>query len=357
MNFDLKAYIEDQLRVQITKVSYDRQHSQLTLRIESKTLIATSDQSFFVDGIIKALPFVRAVHIDWDYGNSNFSAIEMVCYIASKSEKLKQFSYLQQSDSWKSEGVDRLMLKDVTPSLYYQLSAIDAGSLLAYGVRKQFQQELKVLIEAPGMLEEIDEAALNSRLQDMIDLSKPSAASGNQAKTLPNGSGTSNKNGPRNQSFGDGSGFKKSSKDKDDPRVLYKRVIKSDPSPLNGVLEEESFISVIGEVFAIDTRVLSTGKTMLTFAISDHTNAIKCKLFLDKEEVATVPSQIKANQFYWVEGRLRYDTYEKDTILMVMAINVADQPVQRKDLSERKRIELHAHTAMSAMDALPSAKN
>ena len=51
------------------------------------------------------------------------------------------------------------------------------------------------------------------------------------------------------------------------------------------------------------------------------------------------------------QGTVQYDEYAKEEILMAQSIQIAAAP-ELKDEAEEKRIELHLHTKMSAMDGL-----
>lgn len=334
MSFDLKTFLAEQIQAEIISVAFEQTRNALELGLKTPDLVSIQDENNLILGIKKGLSFIELIKINYDYSEYLGGYCEMLCYSASRIAKLSNYEFLIQAENWKIEGAKATLHID-QPALYYQLTAIEASKQLGNYIQNVFKQQVTVEIIAPETSEAIDDEALNSRIKDMVDASKAAMTIKSPEESKP---------------------AKKISSKPDDQRVIFKRLIKSQPTPLNTVLEEESFVSVVGEVFSIDSRVLSTGKTMLSFAISDHTNAIKCKLFLDKEEAQTIPPLIKSGSFYHVEGRVRYDTYEKDTLLMLLAINEADQPVQRKDTAPVKRIELHAHTTMSAMDSTLSAK-
>ena len=52
-----------------------------------------------------------------------------------------------------------------------------------------------------------------------------------------------------------------------------------------------------------------------------------------------------------VKGDLKYDEYAKETVLMARSIQIVPSPQLNDDATE-KRIELHLHTKMSAMDSI-----
>ena len=111
-----------------------------------------------------------------------------------------------------------------------------------------------------------------------------------------------------------------------------------------------------GEIFRTDERELKSGKILLTLDVTDYTSTIACKMFLDKEKYEEVRKKLKTGNYILVQGRPQFDTYAKELGIMINNINTADKPEKesRKDLAEEKRVELHLHTKMSAMDGVSS---
>ncbi|MDD3303937.1 MAG: PolC-type DNA polymerase III [Clostridia bacterium] len=114
-----------------------------------------------------------------------------------------------------------------------------------------------------------------------------------------------------------------------------------------------------GEIFKIDSRELKSGKILLTLDITDYTSTIACKMFLDKEKFESVNPKLTKGRFVTIQGRPQFDTYAKELGIMINNINTAEAPekVIRNDEAKEKRVELHLHTQMSAMDAVSSASD
>ncbi|MBC3805346.1 PolC-type DNA polymerase III [Acetobacterium fimetarium] len=111
---------------------------------------------------------------------------------------------------------------------------------------------------------------------------------------------------------------------------------------------EGKTIVVRGSVFGVNTRPLKSGKTLLTFNITDDTSSITCKIFTDKEEVVAA---IREGGWYRVEGKINYDDFSQEMMLYPRNINL-DQETIRTDDAPVKRVELHLHSQFSAMDAV-----
>lgn len=114
-----------------------------------------------------------------------------------------------------------------------------------------------------------------------------------------------------------------------------------------------------GEIFKVDSRELKSGKILLTLDVTDYTSTIACKLFLDKEKYEEVEKKLTKGAFITVQGRPQFDTYAKELGIMVNNINIAQAPEKetRMDNAQEKRVELHLHTQMSAMDGVSAASD
>lgn len=109
--------------------------------------------------------------------------------------------------------------------------------------------------------------------------------------------------------------------------------------------------TVEGTVFSAESRDISNGASkLLTFKVFDDTCALSCKMFLKgkKEELA---GEVKDGLYLRLRGRKEYDSYSHCDILVPSDINYADKAVLT-DTAEEKRVELHAHTTMSTLDAV-----
>jgi len=138
---------------------------------------------------------------------------------------------------------------------------------------------------------------------------------------------------------------------KKSPIVLGKE-IKGDPIPIKEIQEEENQVIVVGEIFDIETRKMKTGRTMVTFNITDHTDSISCKVFLEEEKESL---ELKESEWVKVRGRVQYDRFSSELVLTVKDI-MREALRVRQDTAEEKRVELHLHSRMSTMDGVSDIK-
>ncbi|SER56647.1 PolC-type DNA polymerase III [Salisediminibacterium halotolerans] len=137
--------------------------------------------------------------------------------------------------------------------------------------------------------------------------------------------------------------------------------IKEDPSPIRDIQEEEKKATIQGFVFDAELKELKSGRTLLTFKITDYTDSIMVKMFTSgkegKEDLA-VFEQIKKGIWLKVCGGVQYDTFIRDLTLMGRDLKQI-VPDTKEDLAPEgeKRVEWHLHSPMSQMDAVTSMKD
>ncbi len=135
--------------------------------------------------------------------------------------------------------------------------------------------------------------------------------------------------------------------------VKYGYDIKDDPVPIKQIVEEERRITVQGYVFATETRELRSGRTLVLFKITDYTDSIQIKLFLRDKEDAAKLAGLKEGIWVKVRGGVQNDTFVRDLVMLGKDIEEIQPNVITDDAPEgEKRVELHAHTTMSQMDAI-----
>ncbi len=113
-----------------------------------------------------------------------------------------------------------------------------------------------------------------------------------------------------------------------------------------------SNVTVVGEVFQLDAKPTFDKKNVrCSIYVFDTTNSIMAKLRLPAEKFDELSGNFKAGKCLAISGDIVFDRkFEQDYVLEVKAIAPAKKKT-KSDLAETKRVELHLHTTMSAMDA------
>ncbi len=166
----------------------------------------------------------------------------------------------------------------------------------------------------------------------------------------------------------------KSSKPEQGP-VLKGRAIADPPVPIGELADDSGIVVIEGTLTGLnEPKELKGGETVLcTFALYDDSGTIYCKAFYQyrmkragmgetptppsDDERARVAEQLKPIQ-NGIRVRVRGEC-RTDPFLGELSVSVRDMQQwpqkEREDTAAEKRIELHMHTNMSAMDATADA--
>jgi DNA polymerase-3 subunit alpha (Gram-positive type) len=93
---------------------------------------------------------------------------------------------------------------------------------------------------------------------------------------------------------------------------------------------------------------------LFSLDITDYTDSITVKLFCSQNKASDIEKKIQEGCWVRVRGNCRYDTYQREEVLMANDVMLIP-PKTRLDKCEEKRVELHLHTQMSALDAVSPA--
>mgnify|MGYP004648225013 CR=1 FL=1 len=141
----------------------------------------------------------------------------------------------------------------------------------------------------------------------------------------------------------------------DKSKVLYGKFIFEMPIPIKDVKDTLEYAVIEGEVFDVDNRVLKSGKVLFSFCITDLTSSYNVKMFMGEKRFNDISEKVKNGVYIKLKGRVEYDDYMKEYVIFAKDINSAEKEV-RTDNSTEKRVELHMHTKMSAMDGMTDVK-
>ena len=172
-----------------------------------------------------------------------------------------------------------------------------------------------------------------------------------------------NKNGAASENNSNSSANKKSTYEKSkrrfrrlpkDPSVIFGKNFEGNIIPICDIIGEIGEVVIRGKARRLEHRSIGNDKSLITFVLTDFTDSIKVKIYSKTIDVDDILESLKNDSFYMVKGVAMADTYERDiTIGSVVGIKVIeDFTVKRYDRAPVKRVELHAHTMMSDMDAV-----
>ena len=133
---------------------------------------------------------------------------------------------------------------------------------------------------------------------------------------------------------------------------------KAEITQMNAIQTEENRIVFEGMVFDLEKKVTRTGRVLINFKMTDYTSSFALQKWFKNEEEAKKYDMIKKNSWLRVRGNIEMNNFTHDLTMNVQDVQEVVH-YDRKDLMPEgeKRIEFHAHTNMSTMDALPEVED
>lgn len=150
-------------------------------------------------------------------------------------------------------------------------------------------------------------------------------------------------------------GYRRSSlRTANDPEVFYGKNCEGELISISDIEGEMGEIVVQGQIIKLETRELRNSKILVTFSITDFSDTISGKVFLDSDDLEVFFEDFKKGGFYRMKGIVSFDSYAKEiTIGSIRGIKKSsDVRTTRTDQSLEKRVELHMHTIMSDKDSV-----
>ncbi len=137
-------------------------------------------------------------------------------------------------------------------------------------------------------------------------------------------------------------------------RPLIGNVPKKAPVPISEATVEAGRVTIWGEVFDLEVKETRDGtRKIYSIDITDYTNSITLKMIQSVSDCSGADS-IKKGMALLVTGSVEYDKYDRENVMRPSAVARAEM-VEIVDSAKEKRVELHLHTNMSAMDGMTPA--
>ncbi len=139
------------------------------------------------------------------------------------------------------------------------------------------------------------------------------------------------------------------------PDVIYGKDFDDEAIELATITHEIGEGAIRGRIRGVEVKELRTGKQLMTFTVTDFTDSMSVKLFLNtKENLDEIKGDIKDGAFVKIKGVIAMDSWSKEiAVSSVRGIKkIPDFTRKRMDNSDVKRVELHCHTKMSDMDGV-----
>lgn len=126
-------------------------------------------------------------------------------------------------------------------------------------------------------------------------------------------------------------------------------------TPMNNVLEEARRVTFEGVIFVAEVRSTKTGRKILNLKVTDYTSSFQMQKFANSKQEEVVFEALKKGSWIRVRGDVQYNDFAHDFVMNIIDLKEIKGSIRQDNVNER-RVEFHAHTNMSMMDGVVSAK-
>lgn len=149
----------------------------------------------------------------------------------------------------------------------------------------------------------------------------------------------------------------------DELTVMARGILRAEEEPLTGeadtkiseIKEDTGFCVTHGEVHFVDFKdIPKLEKSIITFYLHDKTGSATYRFSVPMSEGESTAGMIKKSGALLVRGVVSRDRFTQEVVVSVRHMEKRPIP-PRPDNARVKRVELHAHSKSSAMDAVVTA--
>ncbi len=142
--------------------------------------------------------------------------------------------------------------------------------------------------------------------------------------------------------------------------LIFGKPFSQELTPMRELNADMFKVCVEGEVFSVNHKELPKAKAVVvSFYMTDHTGSACVNQYMDEAKAKPIvdaihgpnPKKHKPGSYIRVFGKVTVSRYDGELVIQPYSIKEVPRP-ERRDTAPERRVELHLHTKMSAMDAL-----
>ena len=225
-----------------------------------------------------------------------------------------------------------------------------ASSQIALMIKNEIGLEYEIVFENDDKLYAEAHESLQKRSDDEIkELNEKTKEAAKAAASKPKA---------EEQKFqgGGNSGFRRKKNTKDLPAkgniIMGEKAITLEITPLADLSPEQKQVAVAGILFDKDARTVRHENVLMSLSITDRKTSTCLKTFVSKQKWDEINSLLKEGTYIKAIGAPEWDTYENAITVRIDGIEKSSIKLREDNYDGQKRVELHCHTKMSAMDGL-----
>ena len=137
-------------------------------------------------------------------------------------------------------------------------------------------------------------------------------------------------------------------------REIYGHLGRGKPVPLSKVTPDIGSVTVWGEIFSAEQKeTRDKQRKIYSINVTDYTGSMTLKI-IEMVGQCKMLDTLSAGMSLLVRGDVEYDKYDHEIVLRPRGIATVEQ-IKVADTAKEKRVELHLHSSMSAMDGVNAA--
>ena len=225
-----------------------------------------------------------------------------------------------------------------------------ASSQIALMIKNEIGLEYEIVFENDDKLYAEAHESLQKRSDDEIkELNERTKEAVKAAASKPKA---------EEQKFqgGGNGGFRRKKNTKDLPAkgniIMGEKPITLEITPLAELSPEQKQVAVAGILFDKDARTVRHENVLMSLSITDRKTSTCLKTFVNKQKWDEINSLLKEGTYIKAIGAPEWDTYENAITVRIDGIEKSSMQLREDNYDGQKRVELHCHTKMSAMDGL-----
>lgn len=322
-------YCREAFYFEVENAAFGRKSGKLTVRIAINFVIPFEDLKKISERIKSKLPYVSEVIFEFGYKdlilNEDDAVAFYIDYLLDYAER--EFSYLTKTVQRSAYSYENkvLTIKALGDEAVSEMNRL-IGPALSKMIRSDLGLNVSVFFENCS---ETYGKRLSDKEKEAVEIKNDVSA----AVPKPSSQKT----------------------EKAERGLVLGKAIKDAPVKIKSIGAEHDVAVIEGRIFDKKTRDLKSGKKMIILLLTDWSDSICAKLILSEGKFAEADGAVSAGDHVRIRGNVSYDNFEKSVVIIVKDMEKVDVE-QRTDSSGEKRVELHAHTKMSAMDGLIEVK-
>ena len=325
----------------------------LKLSVRLNYVVPAKDEDKIKSIILSSVGDLKDVEFEYTYVNLILSDADALRLILPKvlrklNEKNHYVAGSIDISSLKIEG-KRVIISTVGELACKNLNG-KASSQIALMIKNEIGLEYEIVFENDDKLYAEAHESLQKRSDDEIkELNEKTKEAAKAAASKPKA---------EEQKFqgGGNSGFRRKKNTKDLPAkgniIMGEKAITLEITPLAELSPEQKQVAVAGILFDKNARTVRHENVLMSLSITDRKTSTCLKTFVSKQKWDEINSLLKEGTYIKAIGAPEWDTYENAITVRIDGIEKSSIKLREDNYDGQKRVELHCHTKMSAMDGL-----